>query len=132
MIHSRTTRQFWHLFSALPVDVQRDAKRAYRLFQSNPAHPGLTWLRSTGTCDPAEIERISLDDDVFGDYSWEIGIAIDTPGARGASSAAHKMPVFDHEHANSAYAASRLRTIQNCAYCTGTLTALPEIQAALT
>jgi hypothetical protein len=29
------------LFSALPLDTQRDAKRAYRLFQNNPAHPSL-------------------------------------------------------------------------------------------
>jgi hypothetical protein len=40
-MRSRTTRQFWRLFSDLPSDPQRDAKRAYRLFQSNPAHPGL-------------------------------------------------------------------------------------------
>jgi hypothetical protein len=40
-MHSRTTRQFWRLFYALPPDVQRDAQRAYRCFQSNPAHPGL-------------------------------------------------------------------------------------------
>jgi hypothetical protein len=29
------------LFSDLPFDVQREAKREYRLFQSHPAQPGL-------------------------------------------------------------------------------------------
>jgi hypothetical protein len=40
-MQSRTTRQFWRLFSKLPPEVQRDAQRAYQLFQDNPAHPGL-------------------------------------------------------------------------------------------
>jgi hypothetical protein len=35
-MQSRTTRQFWRLLSGLPLDVQQDAKRAYRLFRSNP------------------------------------------------------------------------------------------------
>lgn len=60
MIHSRTTRQFWHLFSALPVDVQRDAKRAYRLFQSNPADPGLQFKKLEGE-DDIYSARIGLD-----------------------------------------------------------------------
>jgi hypothetical protein len=29
------------LFSGLPLEVQADAKRAYRLFQNDPAHPSL-------------------------------------------------------------------------------------------
>jgi hypothetical protein len=44
-MQSRTTRQFWRSFSDLPFEVQRDAKRAYRLFQSNPAHPGLQFKK---------------------------------------------------------------------------------------
>ena len=48
MKQSRTTRQFWRLFSALLLDTQRDAKRAYRLFQSNPAHPGLQFKKLEG------------------------------------------------------------------------------------
>ena len=48
MIQSRTTRQFWRLFYSLPPDVQRDAKRAYRLFQSNPRHPGLQFKKLSG------------------------------------------------------------------------------------
>ncbi len=48
MIESRTTRQFWRLFSELPFEVQRDAKRADRLFQNNPAHPGLQFKKLEG------------------------------------------------------------------------------------
>ena len=60
MIQSRTTRKFWRLFSSLPVDVQRDAKRAYRLFQSNPAHPGLQFKKLEGE-DDIYSARIGLD-----------------------------------------------------------------------
>jgi hypothetical protein len=52
-MESRTTRRFWRLFSALPDDVQRDAKRAYGLFQSNPA-AGITSIR------PASVWSIAL------------------------------------------------------------------------
>jgi hypothetical protein len=41
LIQFWTTKKFWRLYSDLPVDVQEDAKRAYRLFQSNPSRPGL-------------------------------------------------------------------------------------------
>ena len=51
MIESRTTKQFWRLFSALPLDIQRDAKRAYRLFQNNPAHPSLKFKKLEGEDD---------------------------------------------------------------------------------
>jgi len=47
-MNSRTTRQFWRLFADLPSGVQRDAKRAYRLFQSNPGHPGLQFKKLEG------------------------------------------------------------------------------------
>ena len=60
MIESRTTRQFWRRFSELPFDVQRDAKRAYRLFQSNPAHPGLQFKKLEGE-DDIYSARIGLD-----------------------------------------------------------------------
>jgi hypothetical protein len=39
------------LFSDLPQDVQRDAKRAYQLFQANPAHPGLQFKKLEGEDD---------------------------------------------------------------------------------
>lgn len=40
-MNSRTTRRFRELLAALPPQVRRQAKEAYRLFQGNPAHPGL-------------------------------------------------------------------------------------------
>ncbi len=60
MIESRTTRRFWRLFSDLPLEVQRDAKRAYRLFRSNPAHPGLQFKKLEGERDIYSA-RIGLD-----------------------------------------------------------------------
>jgi len=36
------------LLSDLPTDVQRAARRAYRLFQGNPAHPGLQFKKLEG------------------------------------------------------------------------------------
>ena len=59
-MQSRTTRQFWRLFHDLPSDVQQDAKRAYRLFQANPAHPGLQFKKLEGEEDLYSA-RIGLD-----------------------------------------------------------------------
>jgi hypothetical protein len=50
-MESKTTRQFWRLFSDLPSDVQGEAKRAYRIFQTNPAHPGLQFKKLKGEED---------------------------------------------------------------------------------
>ena len=47
-MQSRTTRNFWRLFHVLPLDVQREAKRAYNVFQANPAHPGLQFKKLEG------------------------------------------------------------------------------------
>ncbi len=58
-MQSRATRQFWRLFSALPADVQQDAKRAYRLFQSNRAHPSLQFKKLEGEADIYSV-RIGL------------------------------------------------------------------------
>jgi hypothetical protein len=38
---SYTTRRFRELFAVLPAHIARQAREAYRLFQENPAHPGL-------------------------------------------------------------------------------------------
>src|SRR5271165_2166247 len=51
LMESRTTRQFCRLFSALPSDVQREAKRAYRPFQTDPMHPGLQFKKLQGEDD---------------------------------------------------------------------------------
>ena len=40
-MNSRTTRRFRELLAALPAHVRQQAQEAYRLFQGNPAHPGL-------------------------------------------------------------------------------------------
>ncbi len=59
MIESRTTRQFWRLFRDLPPEVQQEAKRAYRLFCADPAHPGLHFKKLEGEDDIYSV-RIGL------------------------------------------------------------------------
>ena len=59
-MQSRTTRQFWRLFSELPREVQREAQSAYRLFQDNPMHPGLHFKKLEGE-DDIYSARIGLD-----------------------------------------------------------------------
>lgn len=58
-MQSLTTRRFWQLFSRLPFGGQREAKRAYRLFQNNPAHPGLHFKKLEGEDDIYSV-RIGL------------------------------------------------------------------------
>lgn len=59
-MRSRTTRRFWRLLDDLPFDIQQDAKRAYRLFQNNPAHPSLQFKKLEGE-DDIYSARIGLD-----------------------------------------------------------------------
>ena len=40
-MRSRTTGRFREAFATLPPRVQRQARNAYRLFQSDPRHPSL-------------------------------------------------------------------------------------------
>ncbi len=56
----RPVGRFRRLFSDLPLDVQRDAKRAYRPFESNPANPGLQFKKLEGEKDMYSA-RIGLD-----------------------------------------------------------------------
>jgi hypothetical protein len=44
-MNSRTTRSFRTAFKALPADVQRRAREAYRLWRSTPNLPGLRFKR---------------------------------------------------------------------------------------
>jgi len=60
LIQLRTTRQFWRLFSKLPVEVQQDARRAFRLFLTNRAHPSLHFKKLGGP-DDVYSARIGLD-----------------------------------------------------------------------
>jgi hypothetical protein len=45
VIQSRTTREFRDSFALLPDSVRRQAKRAYRLFRSDPRHPSLRFKK---------------------------------------------------------------------------------------
>jgi hypothetical protein len=40
-MNSQTTKRFRELLAALPFQVRKQAREAYRLFRQNPAHPGL-------------------------------------------------------------------------------------------
>ena len=44
-MNSRTTRQFRELLAALPANVRRQAREAYRLFRQDPSHPGLRFKK---------------------------------------------------------------------------------------
>jgi hypothetical protein len=48
------------IVSDLPLDAQRDARRAYQLFQENPAHPGLQFKKLEGEENIYSV-RIGLD-----------------------------------------------------------------------
>jgi hypothetical protein len=50
VIESRTTRSFRAAFAALPEEIQAQARRTYRIFRANPAHPGLRFKK----VDPLE------------------------------------------------------------------------------
>lgn len=56
---SKATRQFWRLFSDLPSGTQRDARRVYQLFKTNPSHPSLQ-LKRVGGEDDIHSVRIGL------------------------------------------------------------------------
>lgn len=45
---SHTNPTFRKMFAALPADVREHARAAYRLFLSNPRHPGLNFKRVQG------------------------------------------------------------------------------------
>ena len=57
---SRITANFRKAFASLPSQVQRQARRAYRLFQENPRHPSLHYKRVHPT-QPIYSVRISKD-----------------------------------------------------------------------
>ena len=40
---SRTKKKFWDCFYSLPLQTQKDAKEAFRMFQENPFHAGLNF-----------------------------------------------------------------------------------------
>lgn len=56
-MRSRRTKRFLELFAALPPQVQTQANKAYRQFQTDPAYPGLDFkqVSSTGPTFSARI-----------------------------------------------------------------------------
>jgi len=57
---SHTTEKFGKLYSALSVDVQKQAKIAYIQFKNNPYHPSLQFKR-VHSSKPIYSVRISID-----------------------------------------------------------------------
>jgi hypothetical protein len=58
-MNSRTTAEFREAFAKLPVEVQRQARAAYRRFQQNPQHPGLHF-RQVHAAEPIYSARVGL------------------------------------------------------------------------
>ena len=44
-MNSSTTLKFREMFAALPGDVQKGARKAYRLWKENPRHPSLQFKK---------------------------------------------------------------------------------------
>jgi hypothetical protein len=59
-VKSHTTRRFRDTLNALPEDVQRQARSAYRVFVDDPFHPSLHFKQVHPT-QPIYSVRISLD-----------------------------------------------------------------------
>ena len=45
MIQSRTSREFREAFASPPIDIQSQARRAYKLFRMDPRHPSLRFKK---------------------------------------------------------------------------------------
>ncbi len=58
-MRSRVTEDFLARFARLPVEVQARARRNYRLWRENPAHPSLRFKRIHGR-EPLYAVRIGL------------------------------------------------------------------------
>ena len=57
---SRTTKAFRNLYSELPPEIRRAARKAYELFRQNPEHPGLR-LKKVHAKEPIYSVRITRD-----------------------------------------------------------------------
>ena len=57
---SHATEKFRKLFSALPLDIQKQARVAYSQFRSNPYHPSLQFKRIHSS-KPIYSARINID-----------------------------------------------------------------------
>jgi hypothetical protein len=56
---SRTTERFREALAGLPVEIQRQARAAYRRFQQNPHHPSLRF-RQVHPTEPIYSARVGL------------------------------------------------------------------------
>jgi hypothetical protein len=56
---SKTTQRFRGAYGRLPEHVRRRAREAYRLFKSNPSHPGLRFKQVHAT-EPIYAARVGL------------------------------------------------------------------------
>jgi len=48
-MRSLTTRRFRDTYATLPVEVRRQARRAWKLFERDPHHPSLKFKKVEGT-----------------------------------------------------------------------------------
>jgi len=48
-VKSKTTDRFWKSYDELPVEIKKQARKAYRLFQQNPYYPSLHFKRIYST-----------------------------------------------------------------------------------
>lgn len=67
-MNSRITEEFVARFAALPLSVQTQARKAFRLWRQNTAHPSLQF-KKIHTREPIYSARISLGWRVLG--LWE-------------------------------------------------------------
>lgn len=58
-MQSRTTRLFRERYRELPIEVRRQARRAYQQWQRNPSHPSLQFKR-VAQREPIYAARIGL------------------------------------------------------------------------
>jgi hypothetical protein len=58
-VRSRATPRFWAAYRELPPEIQDLARKAYRLFRENPAHPSLHF-KKVHDRDPVYSARVSL------------------------------------------------------------------------
>jgi hypothetical protein len=57
---SKATAKFWKCYRALPIDIRRQAKEAYALFQHDPWYPSLRFKRVHSSL-PVYSVRVSKD-----------------------------------------------------------------------
>ena len=60
-MNSITKPSFWRAYRSLPRSIQRQARKAYRLWRENPAHPSLVFKQVKPTRPPLYSARITQD-----------------------------------------------------------------------